>query len=107
MATVHMVVSQQMQHTVYQQARNFLLKRIAKTWRLARGGFQRNHHVAQHAQAAGIFDPHPTCFNLFNLRERQDVSGLIFAAPGFVQLVNARVIRERDGQLCLRTAQGV
>ena len=92
-----MVVAQQVEHTVDQQAQQLVVERAAPSARLTRSGVDRDHHVAEHGPAA---------LDVWTLEQRvgEDVGGTAPAAVALVQLGDRRIVHQCQRELRVRAA---
>ncbi len=89
------IVAEQMQDPVDQQARHLLFETVAEALGLTSRGVETDHHVPEHPRRDRLALP-------FELREGDDVGRMVLAPPLAVERVDRGVVREEDRQLSAR-----
>jgi len=95
-AAVNVVVPEQVQESVDQQAARFDLEAVARALGLARSGLHTDYDVTQDGR------PRVRRYPGLQLREGQDIGRRVFATPIPVQLLDTGVVGDQDRELSVR-----
>lgn len=88
------VVAEQVQNAVDEQRLQLFWQRMPAALRLARGGLNRNHHVAQKSRLQCVGE-----------RKGKYISRLVLSAILAIQAVNLRVRHQRETEFRLRLVE--